>query len=59
MIAAFFRKTAPAVVIPLEYRQTANEDWFIGVCFFFQVFDRLLGDRPKSGMRDILLSLEY
>ncbi|KAI6659848.1 Mariner transposase [Oopsacas minuta] len=32
MVAAFFCKTGPVAIIPLEYRRTVNADWYINNC---------------------------
>ena len=54
MIAAFFRKNGPIAVIPLEDRKTVNADWYTEVCLP-KVFDKLLEERPGTGLRGILL----
>lgn len=54
MIAAFFRCSGPVAVIPLEDRKTVTADWYTEVCLP-QVFEKLCSDRPRSGLRGILL----
>lgn len=52
MIAAFFRRSGPVAVIPLEDRRTVTSQWYTEVCLP-QAFEQLDEERPKCGTRGI------
>ena len=54
MVAAFFCKTGPVVMIPLEDRRTVNADWYINQCLP-KAFDAWRFRCPKTGIRGLLL----
>ncbi|KAI6652366.1 Histone-lysine N-methyltransferase SETMAR-like [Oopsacas minuta] len=54
MVAAFFCKTGPVAIIPLEDRRTVNADWYINNCLP-KAFEALSSRRPKTGVRGLLL----
>jgi histone-lysine N-methyltransferase SETMAR len=54
MVAVFFRRKGPVAAIPLKERRTVNAEWYTTVCLP-AVFERLKKERPKAGLRRILL----
>ena len=47
MVAAFFCKTGPVTIVPLEDRRTVNADWYIDNCLP-KAFEAWSSRRPKT-----------
>ena len=54
MVTAFFCKTGPVAIFPLEDRRTVNADWYINNCLP-KAFEAWSSRRPKAGIRGLLL----
>jgi histone-lysine N-methyltransferase SETMAR len=54
MVATFVRRSGPVSTVPLLNRATVNAEWYTTVCLP-KVFSQLQHDRPKTGVRGILL----
>lgn len=54
MVAVFFRIRGPVAAVPLVERRTVNAQWYTEICLP-AVFDQLRQQRPKKGLRGILL----
>ena len=54
MVAAFFCKTGPVAIIPLEDRRTVNADWYINCCLH-KAIEAWSSRRSNTGIRGLLL----
>jgi histone-lysine N-methyltransferase SETMAR len=54
MVAVFFHQEGLVAVVPLVERRTVNAQWYCETCLPV-VFDELRRQRPKTGVRGILL----
>ncbi|KAI6648260.1 Transposase [Oopsacas minuta] len=54
MVTAFFCKTGPVAIIPLEDRRTVNAGWYINNCLP-KAFEAWSSRHPKTGIRGLLL----